>query len=292
LAGASGDRVGVVRALPFSRATADPTSRTLEDTMRPRKLSFTIAAAAALAAAALSASTLAAQSRAQGRGPQGVPPGHLPPAGTCRIWYDGVPPGRQPAPMRCAEAERRAPRNARVIYGAGTSRDDRVWDGRRDDRRDDRYDDRRDGRYDDRRDDRYDPRYDPRYDSRDDPRYDPRDGRRRTDDSDARRRTGRGVYNRSDVYGRPGGYGSLSLPQMLAVRMLEQRRWTTEVERWVGVRPAHARFSDANRDGWPEQIWFLDARGRVLQHWRDESRDGRADRVGMYRDGRLERTIG
>ncbi|MCA1560336.1 MAG: hypothetical protein LC804_08740 [Acidobacteria bacterium] len=52
------------------------------------------------------------------------------------MWYDGVPPGHQPAPTSCYEAERIAARdrNARVIYGRGR-------EGRGDDRyeRDDRY---------------------------------------------------------------------------------------------------------------------------------------------------------
>jgi len=59
---------------------------------------------------------------AQGKGKnkqKAVPPGHVPPAGLCRVWYDGVPPGRQPAPTDCNEAERIASRNsnARVVYG-------------------------------------------------------------------------------------------------------------------------------------------------------------------------------
>ncbi|MDQ3698273.1 MAG: hypothetical protein M3373_09640 [Gemmatimonadota bacterium] len=47
-----------------------------------------------------------------------VPPGHYPPPGLCRIWIDGVPPGRQPPVMSCARARREAPRNARIIYGS------------------------------------------------------------------------------------------------------------------------------------------------------------------------------
>jgi hypothetical protein len=35
----------------------------------------------------------------------------------CRIWIDGVPPGRQPAPTDCPTAIRRKPPNARVIFG-------------------------------------------------------------------------------------------------------------------------------------------------------------------------------
>jgi hypothetical protein len=56
---------------------------------------------------------------AQGRynAGRGVPPGHMPPAGMCRIWIDGVPPGRQSPPTDCATARRYVPRYGRVIYG-------------------------------------------------------------------------------------------------------------------------------------------------------------------------------
>jgi hypothetical protein len=51
----------------------------------------------------------------------------MPPAGLCRVWYDGVPPGRQPRAMNCRDAERIASRDrsARVIYGS--NRDDGRW---------------------------------------------------------------------------------------------------------------------------------------------------------------------
>jgi hypothetical protein len=55
----------------------------------------------------------------------------MPPANQCRVWYDGVPPGRQPRATNCREAERIAARdrNARVIYGANTdNRNDGWWD--------------------------------------------------------------------------------------------------------------------------------------------------------------------
>src|SRR3954471_19067930 len=98
---------------------------------------------------------------AQGRkNPSRVPPGHLPPAGMCRIWIDGVPPGRQPAPTDCQTAVRTKPANARVIWGdqipfpgKGKGKinksdrdDDRTWDRNRD-----RDDDDRDHRYEDAR---------------------------------------------------------------------------------------------------------------------------------------------
>lgn len=54
---------------------------------------------------------------AQGRNGRGVPPGHVPPAGMCRIWIDGVPPGRQSPPTDCHTARRYVPRYGRVIYG-------------------------------------------------------------------------------------------------------------------------------------------------------------------------------
>lgn len=75
-----------------------------------------------------------------------VPRGHLPPRGMCRVWVDGVPPGHQPPPTSCADAERdrlRYGANARVIYGdresfpgkgkgkfknADSRWEDRVWD--------------------------------------------------------------------------------------------------------------------------------------------------------------------
>lgn len=102
-----------------------------------------------VALAFLLAGLVASPAFAQGRGKnkQGIPPGHLPPDGLCRVWYDGVPPGRQPGPMNCYEAERIASRDrgARVIYGGGSRqnapvyRDDRGYPGeiwRDDDRRD------------------------------------------------------------------------------------------------------------------------------------------------------------
>lgn len=89
---------------------------------------------------------MAAPAAAQGRGRDKgkVPPGHMPQSGECRVWYDGVPPGQQPSPTSCAQAQRIAARDgARVIYGADTrrGRDDDRWE--RDDERRRRADERR-----------------------------------------------------------------------------------------------------------------------------------------------------
>jgi hypothetical protein len=81
---------------------------------------------------------------------QGIPPGHMPPRDGCRVWYDGRPPGRQPAPTSCERAESVASRqrDARVIYGEDVYRDVR-YGGATADRWGDRDNDRavrRDGR--------------------------------------------------------------------------------------------------------------------------------------------------
>jgi hypothetical protein len=55
------------------------------------------------------------------RSSYGVPRGHLPPPGLCRVWFDGRPPGQQPAPVSCERADRIAARrgDARVIDSRG-----------------------------------------------------------------------------------------------------------------------------------------------------------------------------
>jgi hypothetical protein len=81
---------------------------------------------------------MAGSSEAQGNGRygrnQGIPPGQMPPTGMCRVWYDNLPPGRQPRATSCDQAERLASRdrNARVIYGddqyGSSNRDQRYRD--------------------------------------------------------------------------------------------------------------------------------------------------------------------
>src|SRR6266581_3067416 len=78
-------------------------------------------------AGAATAAPLVAQGN--GRNVDGVPTGQRPPAGMCRVWVDGVPPGRQSAATDCATARARAATNGgRVIYGSnrgrGSNRDD------------------------------------------------------------------------------------------------------------------------------------------------------------------------
>ena len=46
-----------------------------------------------------------------------IPRQYEPPAGMCRIWLEGIPPSRQPAPTDCVTALRNRPKNGRVIFG-------------------------------------------------------------------------------------------------------------------------------------------------------------------------------
>ena len=63
------------------------------------------------------ATPIGAQALEQGKNGDQNAMAHRPPPGMCRIWIDGVPAERQPAPTDCATAMRRRPSNARVIFG-------------------------------------------------------------------------------------------------------------------------------------------------------------------------------
>ena len=191
---------------------------------------------------------------AQGRG-HDVPPGHLPPPGSCRVWVDDVPPGQQPAPTSCAEAVRTRPGNAVVIYGDETG-GPRRYRGKG--KRGKEWKRDRDARADDRRDDW-----------------------ERDEQWERERR------DRRHPVGVPR-----TLPEMISVVVLGDGRRSAEQERWLGAADVVGRYSDADRDGQPERIVWRDRSGRLLQEWRDANRDGRADRVTLYRDGRVARVIG
>ena len=88
-----------------------------------RGINGVLAAAAALT---LSAAPLSAQWGIFGRNSSSdVPRGQMPSRGMCRVWIDGVAPGRQPRQTDCRTAERQRPyyeqrygRRARVLYGS------------------------------------------------------------------------------------------------------------------------------------------------------------------------------
>jgi hypothetical protein len=53
-----------------------------------------------------------------------IPVNERPPGGMCRIWVDGLPAARQPAPTDCDAAVRNRPPNARVIFGSDFAQPD------------------------------------------------------------------------------------------------------------------------------------------------------------------------
>lgn len=196
---------------------------------------------------------VSAQSR--DRGPDNVPPGHRPPPGMCRIWIDGVPPGQQPEPTDCATAVRERPAGARVIFG------DRRSDG--DDRA--KGSDKRGGKKakvakgfadEDRRD-------------------------RRDDDRCATIQSGEDC---DEIVRRPGTW-----PQMAAAIALARGSRTDDVRRWLGSAAATVRYEDRDRNGRPEHASWYDRAGQLVQEWVDADRDGIADTIRLYRDGKLMR---
>lgn len=77
-----------------------------------RKIALTLIVAGAAFATEASSQTVVRASS--------VPPGQRPPDGMCRVWIDGVSPGRQPRATDCATARANAPANSRIIYGSDT----------------------------------------------------------------------------------------------------------------------------------------------------------------------------
>lgn len=90
------------------------------------------------------------------------PRGHRPPPGECRLWYPGVPPGRQPAPRPCTALHGAFHPDVVVVTWRGVVRP--VWGGGavaaphgyREGYRGERWDRRDRWRYDRRYDDRWD----------------------------------------------------------------------------------------------------------------------------------------
>jgi hypothetical protein len=192
---------------------------------------------------------LPASAQSRDRGPDDVPPGHRPPAGMCRIWLHGVPPGQQPEPTDCATAVRERPASARVIFG---------------DRSDD--DDRRGKK------------------AKKAKKYADDDHRGRRDDD--RCVTAQiGDDDCDDVaIRRPGTW-----PQMLAAVALARGSRTDDVQRWLGSRATSVRYEDRDRNGQPERASWYDRAGQLVQEWVDSDRDGVADTIRLYRDGKLMR---
>ena len=216
-------------------------------------------------------STVSHPMLAQGRGRNidGIPPGQRPPAGMCRIWIEGVPPGRQPAPTDCRTAIRNRPANGRVIYG-----DDVRYSS------DDRYGkNNTKGKWKDRaRNDDYDR-------DRNDDRYDRRDRDGRNDLCLDRNHDGR--CDEGYATNRKGA----TLPTMVRNILIDRGVRSDDQRRWLGSADVSGHYADADRNGVPERITWLDTANRVVQVWLDDNRDGRADVVRMYQRGQLVRVV-
>jgi hypothetical protein len=91
---------------------------TIRSSFLLRASAVLLASVYAAAPAAVGAQTLVREAKPDTA--PGVPKGMMPPSGKCRVWMDGVPATRQPAPTDCATALRQKPANARVIYGPNT----------------------------------------------------------------------------------------------------------------------------------------------------------------------------
>lgn len=81
------------------------------------------------------------------------------------------------------------------------------------------------------------------------------------------------------------------LPSMRAALDVLQGRTNTEVMQWLGTNEFILRIPDQGRGGVPWRAIFLDQQATLLQVWTDVNRDGRADRVEIFRNGERVKLI-
>jgi hypothetical protein len=81
------------------------------------------------------------------------------------------------------------------------------------------------------------------------------------------------------------------LPSMRAAQDVLQGRPSTEVMQWLGTNEFILRIPDQGRGGVPWRAIFLDQQAALLQVWTDVNRDGRADRVEIFRNGERVKLI-
>ncbi|MEQ1692901.1 MAG: hypothetical protein ABMA00_16550 [Gemmatimonas sp.] len=81
------------------------------------------------------------------------------------------------------------------------------------------------------------------------------------------------------------------LPSMRAALDVIQGRPSTEVMTWLGTNEFIVRVPDQGRGGVPWRALFLDQNSELLQVWTDTNRDGRADRVEVFRGGQRVKLI-
>ena len=210
----------------------------------------------ALFATTAAAAPLGAQQGGGARGNDDIPAAYRPPAGMCRIWIEGVPPAQQPAPTDCPTAVRNRPSNGRVVFGEkspeGRSKDLLTkWKlgGERE--------------------------VEPG-------RLTRGEGSKEEGKGEDRRRGGEGSET-------PVSQPSQPFPEMVAAVQFTNGQRPADVGRWLGEAKATARYTDADSDGRPEHVTWVDGAGQLVQIWTDRDRDGRADRVQMFHNGRRVR---
>ncbi len=82
-----------------------------------------------------------------------------------------------------------------------------------------------------------------------------------------------------------------TLPQMISVATIRDGNRTTDVNRWIGGTRVRVRYLDANGNGVPERVTFVNLKGEIVQVWNDTNGDGRADSVQIWRKGSQLREI-
>ena len=81
------------------------------------------------------------------------------------------------------------------------------------------------------------------------------------------------------------------LPEMRSAQDVINGRPSLEVMQWMGTNEFIVRVPDQGQGGVPWRAIFLDSSGELLQVWTDLNRDGRADRVEIFRNGQRTKLI-
>jgi hypothetical protein len=81
------------------------------------------------------------------------------------------------------------------------------------------------------------------------------------------------------------------LPPMRAVLDVVQGRPSSEIMQWLGTNEFTVRVPDQGRGGVPWRAIFLDQSNELLQVWTDVNRDGRADRIEIFKNGQRVKLI-
>lgn len=81
------------------------------------------------------------------------------------------------------------------------------------------------------------------------------------------------------------------LPMMRSTIDVLQGRPSPDIMQWLGTNEFVLRVPDQGRGGVPWRAIFLDTNSQLLQVWTDVNRDGRADRIEIFRNGQRVKLI-